>query len=192
MEPYPRPNPSIKLFFLAGGLVCNGQLRCLPAVLSHAHCGAHFMWWQLWYLKQSDIAVTRAISGPQTHKWIAKCKMQEIIEENAGGQELRLILSWIAMNSHSAVIMLSWLLFPLCAMPGHAVHVVTVTMTHVLLSPMSVYLDLTWHRLYLPGPCWYQSHQSGTNIVLSSQSAACHYQGCNTEEKMCNMHHFKR
>lgn len=153
---------------------------------------AHFMWWQLWYLKQSDIAVTRAISGPQTHKWIAKCKtLAGNNWRECGQQELRLVLSWIAMNSHSAVIMLSWLLFPYVQCQA-MVHVVTVTMTHVLLSPMSVYLDLTWHRLYLPGPCWYQSHHSGTNIVLSSQSAACHYQGCNTEEKMCNMHHFKR
>ena len=108
-------------------------------------------------------------------KWIAKCRMQEIIEENESSGPHN--MGWIALKSHSAVIMLSWLLYPGCnAMHGPRAHVVTVTMTHVLLSLMSVYLDLTWHWLYLP-TCWYQSHHSGSNIVLSSPSAGCHYQG---------------
>ena len=41
--------------------------------------------------------MTRAISGPQTHKWIAKCKMQEIIEENAGQAGTQ---TNIELNSH--------------------------------------------------------------------------------------------
>ena len=67
--------------------------------------------------------------------------MQEIIEES------RISQYWLASHEvleysedHAFLIIVS-----LGAMPMHglSVHIVTVTMTHVLLSLMSVYLDLT-------------------------------------------------
>ena len=68
--------------------------------------------------------------------------MQEIIEENESSTSQYWLASHevLECSDHAFLIIVS-----LGAMPMHglSVHIVTVTMTHVLLSLMSVYLDLT-------------------------------------------------